>query len=110
MFIDFKGRYMQIKKNNFIFKIPVIFENENFAAPAPLARGINCLFFGIDLVKIKQYPDRQQCVYFRKLQQKIVNHFTQIVTSLFYKIALTKLQVSEILRLRVEGCGSRVEG
>ena len=36
----------------YIFKVPVIFENENFAARVTRAHGRSCWFFGNELLKI----------------------------------------------------------
>ena len=46
--VEVQGRYLQIKKEILIFKVPVIFKNENFAMHA-LGGSIFCRFFEIEL-------------------------------------------------------------
>ena len=52
LFFEVKGRYLQIFKKVFNYKIPLMFESENLAMHELLARSQILLFFGIGLIKI----------------------------------------------------------
>ena len=52
LFFEVKGRYLQIFKKVFNYKIPLMFESENLAMHELLARSQILLFFLIGLIKI----------------------------------------------------------
>ena len=67
MFFDVKGRFLQICKKKYIFKVPKIFENVNFAARAAEVAD----FFGIKLIKI-YLIDRNVSLF--ENRKKVQNH------------------------------------
>ena len=48
----YKVGFWKFSTKIYIFKVPVIFENENFAARVTRAHGRSCWFFGNELLKM----------------------------------------------------------